>query len=60
MTAKEEILDLMKQIPDELTVDEALEQLQLLYDVQKGLEEAERGETISHEEAKRMIDKRLQ
>ena len=36
MTAKEEILVLMEQIPDDLTVDEALEQLQLLYDVQKG------------------------
>ena len=43
-----------------LTVDEALEQLQLLYDVQKGLEEARRGETVSHEEAKRMIEEWLQ
>ena len=60
MTAKEEILELMKQIPDDLTVDEALEQLQLLYDVQKGLEEARRGETISHEEAKRTIQEWLQ
>ena len=59
MTAKEEILELMKQIPDDLTVDEALEQLQLLYDVQKGLEEARRGETVSHEEAKRMIEEWL-
>ena len=60
MTAKEEILELMKQIPDDLTVDEALEQLQLLYDVQKGLEEAKRGKTVSHEEAKQMINKWLQ
>ena len=52
MTAKDEILELMKRIPDNLTVDEALEQLQLLYDVHKGLEEAERGETVPHEEAK--------
>ena len=59
MTAKEEILELMKQISDDLTVDQALEQLQLLYDVQKGLEEAKRGETVSHEEAKRMIEKWL-
>lgn len=59
MTAKEEILELMKQLPDELTVDETLERLQLLYDVQKGLEEAERGETVSHEEAKRMIEEWL-
>ena len=60
MTAKEEILVLMEQIPDDQTVDEALEQLQLLYDVQKGLEEARRGETVSHEEAKRMIEEWLQ
>ena len=60
MTAKEEILVLMEQIPNDLTVDEALEQLQLLYDVQKGLEEARRGETVSHEEAKRMIEEWLQ
>ena len=48
MTAREGILELMKQIPDDLTVDQALEQLQLLYDVQKGLEEAKQGETVSH------------
>ncbi len=59
MTGKEEIFELMKQIPDNLTVDEALKQLQLLYDVQKGLEEAERGETVSHEEAKQIIEKWL-
>ena len=59
MTAKAEILDLWKQIPDDLTVDEALEQLQLLYDIQQGLQEAERGETVSHEEAKQMIEKWL-
>ena len=59
MTAKEEILELMEQIPDDLTVDQVLEQLQLLYDVQKGLQEAERGETVSHEEAKQMINKWL-
>jgi predicted transcriptional regulator len=50
----------MKQIPDDLTVDEALERLQLLYDVHKGLEEAERGEVVSHEQAKKMIEEWLQ
>ena len=47
MTAKEEILELMEQISDALTVDEALEQLQLLYDVQKGLE---RDNQLQHRE----------
>ena len=60
MTAKEEILELMMQLPDDLTVDEALERLQLLYDVHKGLEAAERGEVVSHEQAKKMIEEWLQ
>ena len=60
MTAKDEILELMKHIPDNLTVDEVLEQLQLLYDVHEGLEDAERGETVLHEEARRMLDEWLQ
>ena len=60
MTAKEEILKLMMQLPDDLTVDEALERLQLLYDVHKGLEVAERGEVVSHEQAKKMIEEWLQ
>ena len=57
MPTKEEILELMKQVPDGLAVDQALEQLQLLYDVQQGLQEAERGEPVSHDAAKQMIDK---
>jgi predicted transcriptional regulator len=60
MPTKEEIPELMKQVPDGLAVDEALEQLQLLYDVQQGLQEAERGEPVSHDAAKQMIDKWLQ
>ena len=38
MTAKEEILALMKQIPDDLTVDEALEQLRAAYATNDGAE----------------------
>ena len=60
MTAKEEIPELMMQLPDDLTVDEALERLQLLYDVHKGLEAAERGEVVSHEQAQKMIEEWLQ
>ena len=38
MTAKEEILELMKQIPDDLTVDQALEQLRSAYAAKDGAE----------------------
>ena len=38
MTAKEEILELMKQIPDDLTVGQALEQLRSAYSAKGGAE----------------------
>ena len=38
MTAKEEILELMKQIPDDLTVDQALEQLRSAYSAKDSAE----------------------
>ena len=39
----------------ESTVEDAMERLYFLAKVEKGLEEAEAGKTVSHEEAKRRI-----
>ena len=55
MTAKEEILRLLEALPDDVTFEDALERLIVLYDVQQGLEQLDRGEVIPHEEAKRRI-----
>ncbi len=57
MSAKDEILEPMAELPDGLTVDEALQQLQPIYNVQQGLGETERREPVSHDAAKQMIDK---
>ncbi len=60
MTAKEEILELMEQLPDDATIEEAIEKLIVMYKIQQGLEQLDRGEGIPHEEAKRRIRQWLQ
>ena len=55
MTAKEEILRLLKALPDDVTFEDVIERLIVLYDVQRGLEQLNRGEAVFHEEAKRRV-----
>ena len=60
MTVKEEILELMEQLPDNATIADAIEKLIVLYKVQHGLEQLDNGEGIPNEEAKRRIRQWLQ
>ncbi len=60
MTAKEEILELLEQLPDDATIEDAIERLIILYKVQQGMEQLDDGEGIPHDEAKRRIRKWLQ
>ena len=55
MTAKEEILELLEQLPEDATIEDAIERLIVMYKVQHGLEQLDNGEGIPHEEAKRRI-----
>ena len=55
MTVKEEILELMEQLPDDATIEDAIERLIVLYRVQQGLEQLDKGEGIPQEEAKKRI-----
>jgi hypothetical protein len=52
---KERVLDAVRELPDDATVEDAMERLYFLAKVEKGLQEAEAGETVSHEDAKRRI-----
>ena len=49
MTAKEEIVKLMERLPDDATIEDAIESLIVLYKVQQGLEQLDKGEGIPHE-----------
>jgi len=49
-TAKEEILDLVGQQPDDSSFDEILREIALARMIARGLADSEAGRTISHEE----------
>jgi predicted transcriptional regulator len=53
--AKERVLDAVRDLPDDATVEDAMERLYFLAKIHEGLRQAEAGETVSHEEAKRRI-----
>ncbi|MBI3921473.1 MAG: hypothetical protein HY318_08665 [Armatimonadetes bacterium] len=58
--AKEDMLKVLQDLPEETTVEEAMERLFLLYKVERGIQQADAGQKVSHEEAKRRMRKWLE
>lgn len=54
-TAKDQILQLVEQQPDDSSYDEILRELVFARMVERGLADAEAGRTISHEEMGRRL-----
>ena len=54
-TVKQRILQAIEQLPDESTVEDAIERLCFLAKVEEGLRQSETGETVPHDEAKRRL-----
>lgn len=59
MITKEKLLETLKSMPDKFSVDELMERVLLLQKIEIGLEQSEKGEGYSSEEAKKMIKERL-
>ena len=57
MTAREKILKALEDLPDDATIEEAMDRLYLLYKIEQGLADVEVGRTISHEEMTERIKK---
>ena len=55
-TAKEEALDLLDRLPDDVSMDTLVAELQFRASVLRGLAQADRGEGISHAELNDRID----
>ena len=47
---KEDFVRAVSELPDDATLDDAFERLFVLHKIQKGLKEAQSGETMTHEE----------
>lgn len=52
-TDKDRALEAIRALPDEATIDDAIERLCLMAKIEEGLRQSEAGEVISHDEVKR-------
>ncbi len=52
---KERVLDAVRGLPEDATVEDAMERLYFLAKIEEGLRQAEADETVDHEEARRRI-----
>jgi len=59
MTAKEKILKMVENLPSDASIEDAMDRLYLLYKVEKGLDQVEQGQTVSHVEAKERLKRWL-
>ncbi len=55
MEIKQQILKTIEELPDDASVEDAIDRLYLLYKIEKGLRQADRGELISQEEARQRM-----
>ena len=53
--AKKKILEAVEQLPDDATIEDAIERLYFLAKIEKGIREADAGLTVSHDEAKKRL-----
>ena len=59
MTTKEEIIKVIRQLPDDATVEDAIEKLYLLHKVERGIGQAGAGQKVSQEEARQRMERWL-
>ena len=52
METKQQILKAIEDLPDDAGVEDALDQLYLLYKVERGLRQADQGELLTPEEVR--------
>jgi predicted transcriptional regulator len=52
MTTKKKIIEAVEDLPDDATIEDAMERLLFLAKIERGLEQADAGKTISHMDVK--------
>ena len=56
---KEQVIELVKAMPDDITVEDVIEELYFKLQVDQGLSRLDRGESIPHEEVEKRLAKWL-
>ncbi|MEO8623870.1 MAG: hypothetical protein ABI625_22510 [bacterium] len=55
IAAKQLLRDAVEHLPEDATVEDAMDRLFFLAKVARGLDAADRGDVVSHEEARRAV-----
>lgn len=55
MVTKEQVINSLKDMPDQFSIDELMDKLILLQKIEMGLEQSKKGEVYSTQEAKEML-----
>jgi len=55
MTEKEIVLETIRALPDNCSLEEIAERIEFMAAVQKGLDQLDRGEAIPHDEVKKQL-----
>jgi predicted transcriptional regulator len=55
MTEKEIVLETIRKLPDDCSLEEIAERIEFMAAVQKGLDQLDRGEGIAHDEVKKQL-----
>ena len=55
MTEKEIVLETIRALPDDCSLEEIAERIEFMAAVQKGLDQLDRGEGIPHNEIKKQV-----
>jgi predicted transcriptional regulator len=50
---RQKMVETVEHLPDDATVEDAMERLYFLAKIERGLEQSEAGETVSHEDVKK-------
>ena len=59
MEAKQQVLKAIEELPDDAGIEEALDRLYLLYKIERGLRQADRGELLTPQEVRERMAQRL-
>lgn len=60
MTTKDAVIEMIRKLPDDATVDEIMAELYARRKIEEGLRQLDGGQGVSHEEAKRSLAKWLE
>ena len=59
MTVKEKVVHAVQDLPEEASIEDAMERLFFLSKIEKGIQQADSGQTLSHDQVREKMGKWL-